>query len=131
MIASNDPARPTLDVAVGVDVRDLVFQTQLLAVAPQLPLGQAATVVVTPAPGVASRAAGCFIGRAARSRVRRQLARSCARGSNFIALIPSQSVNEAGLEYYVRVENSDVTRTDPPGAPATVHFYPVAAPIPR
>jgi hypothetical protein len=127
VIASNDPARPTLDVAVGVDVRDLVFQTQLLAVAPQLPLGQAATVVVTPAPGVRIES-GWVLHRPSGAIAFADSSPLVRQGSNFIALIPSQSVTEAGLEYYVRVENSDVTRTDPPGAPATVHFYPVAAP---
>jgi len=37
-------------------------------------------------------------------------------------------VTEAGLEYYVQVENQGVTRTDPPGAPASYFSKPVRLP---
>jgi VCBS repeat protein/FG-GAP repeat protein len=47
----------------------------------------------------------------------------------FVATIPGEGVTELGVEYYVRVENSGVTRNFPPGAPeATVYRKDVEAP---
>jgi len=126
-ITANDPARPSLDIAIATDVRDLTFQTQLLAVAPELPLGQAATVVVTPGPQVRIEGGWVFY-RPRGATTFADSSRLVRQGSNFIALIPSQGVTEAGLEFYVRVENSGVTRTDPAKAPADIIFYPVASP---
>lgn len=125
--SANDPARPSLDVALATDIRDLAFQTQLLAVAPELPLGQAATVVVTPALNVHLEG-GWVLYRARGAAAFTDSSRLVRQGSNLIALVPSQGVTEAGLEFYVRVENSGVTRTDPPGAPAASIYYPVASP---
>ncbi len=126
-ITGNDPTRPALDVAIETDVRDLTFQTQLLAVAPQLPLGQAATVVVTPGPQVQIES-GWVLYRPHGAIAFADSSPLVRQGSNFIALVPSRGVTEAGLDYYVRVENSGVVRSDPPDAPANVVYYPVAPP---
>src|SRR5437773_9030079 len=48
---------------------------------------------------------------------------------DFVAIIPGEHITEAGLDYYVRVENGNVSATDPPGAPdAGVFYQAVSAP---
>jgi hypothetical protein len=102
-IVGNDPARPSADVAYTSDVRALAFTTQLLAVAPELPLGEAATVVVTPGSGVRIETGWVFY-RAHGAAAFADSARLVPQGANFIALVPSGAVTEAGLDYYVRAE---------------------------
>ena len=38
-------------------------------------------------------------------------------------IIPGEAVREGGVEYYIKVENSGVYATDPPGAPEQGVFY--------
>jgi hypothetical protein len=49
-------------------------------------------------------------------------------GGALVGIVPSESVTELGLEYYVEVENSGVARTDPPGAPDSVRTQAVTRP---
>ena len=127
-IRCNDPASPILEIPVRSDVRPLEVRTQLITPGAELPLGEAATVVVTPAPGV--HVEGGFAYYRPRG-VSQALADSTPlglQGSIFVAVIPGHGVTEAGLEYYVRVENSGLFASDPPAAPTTTFYYPVSSP---
>jgi len=117
-VLSNDPLVPSHTVQVVTDIRALDFDSKLLGSAEKIPLGEAVTVEVTPAPQVhlergfvhyrPGGTADGFPGEV-------PLVTSV---NEFIAVIPGGDVTEAGLEYYVSVENSGVVATDPPGAPA-------------
>ena len=126
-IHSNDPLNPVIAVPLSADVRALAFQSRLLAVAPEIPLGEAATVIVTPASRVHVETGFLYyrpLGAAAYA----DSAPLVAQGTNFAALIPGRSVTEDGVQFYLRVENSGVFATDPAGAPDSAYFQPVAAP---
>jgi hypothetical protein len=126
-IRGNDPARPVLEVPIVTDVRAIAIATQLANALLELPLGEAVSVIATPAPGVhVERGKVHYRGRGA---VAGDSLSLVAGPSNFFALIPGGSVTEAGLEWYVRVENSGIFATDPPGAPDSTFFHPVAAPV--
>jgi hypothetical protein len=127
-ILSNDPVAPDKAIAVQTDIRSLRISSRLLTPGPQSPLGEAVTVIVTPAPQV--RIEGGFLfhrtaggGRAFADSL--PLARSAG---DFIGVIPGSAVREAGLEYYIRVENSGIRATDPPAAPDSTFTQSVAPP---
>ncbi len=117
-IESNDPLTPSKTIQIGTDIRALQVNSKLLTTAPELPLGEAVTVVVTPLPQVrvengwiyhrAGNEAGTFQDSIQLSKY----------DDNYIAIIPGAAIAEAGLEYYIKVENSGVFATDPPGAPS-------------
>jgi hypothetical protein len=127
-ILSDDPLVPSHTVQVVTDIRALTFDSKLLGSAEKIPLGEAVTVEVTPAPQVhlekgsvhyrAGGHADGFPGEA-------PLVTSV---NEFIAVIPGGDVTEAGLEYYVSVENSGVIATDPPGAPEAFFTQAVQGP---
>ncbi|UCF05135.1 MAG: VCBS repeat-containing protein [bacterium] len=127
-IASNDPLRQEIAIPVTADIRALEIESMLLAQADELPLGEAVTVIVTPAPDVRVErgylyhrpaADGVFADSVALTRLQ----------DAFMVVIPGEAVTEAGLEYYIRVENSGVFTTDPPNAPDSVWYRPVVPPI--
>ena len=126
-IHGNDPTAPVVEVPIATDVRSLDFSSRLLATAPEIPLGEAATIIVTPAQQVHILGGFvCYRARGAASFA--DSSRLVAQGANFAALIPGNAVTEAGLEFFIRVENSGVVAVDPPGAPDSSFFQPVAAP---
>jgi hypothetical protein len=128
-IESNDPLNPIKSIPVETDVRALQTKTDLLVSTPELPLGEAVTVVVSPFPQVRMERGFVYYrssGAQSSSQDSLQLARF---RENYIATIPGAAIQEAGLEYYIEVENSGVFATDPPGAPAdSVFKRAVAAP---
>ena len=126
-IIGNDPLNPGIDITLVTDVRALVFQSRLLATAAELPLAEAVTVLVTPAPAVHVER-GFVVYRPRGIAAFSDSAALVWQGPNFAALVPGRHVTEAGLEYFVRVENSGVLATDPPDAPASFFFQAVAAP---
>ncbi|HEY6194729.1 MAG TPA: FG-GAP-like repeat-containing protein [Candidatus Eisenbacteria bacterium] len=127
LVHSNDPLNPVVGLPLLTDVRALAFETRVLAVSPELPLGEAATVVVSPESQV--HLEGGFVYFRARGAAQYSDSASLvAQGSNLAALIPGSSVTEAGLEFFVRVENSGIFATDPPSAPESSFFQPVASP---
>ncbi|HUV37937.1 MAG TPA: FG-GAP-like repeat-containing protein, partial [Patescibacteria group bacterium] len=126
-VSSNDPITPVYVAAIVTDVRALRVSSRPLTAVPEVPLGEALTVIVTPAPGVRVEqgylyhrpaGGGAFADSIA-------LARSA---DEFIAVIPGAAVTEAGLEYYVRVENSGIFAVDPPGAPNDSLFFQAVEP---
>jgi hypothetical protein len=128
VIESNDPLTPTSAVAVETDIRALDIMSRLLVSEEEAPLGVDLTVLVTPADAV---------------RVERGNVYYAIEGTEgfdstplgplheeFVAIIPGDHVTEAGLRYYIEVENSGVTNTDPPGAPYdSVFVVPVHVPV--
>jgi hypothetical protein len=131
---SDDPVDPIQAVGLKTDIRKLeIRRTRLLSPAPEVPLGEAVTVIVDPEPLV---------------RVERGFLYHRARGDtafidsieltpsgvmdglvlDFIAVIPGSAVTERGFEYYVRVENDSIFATDPLGAPQDYFPQDVRAP---
>ncbi|MFH1679706.1 MAG: FG-GAP-like repeat-containing protein, partial [Candidatus Eisenbacteria bacterium] len=119
LLASNDPVTPVESIAVAADIRPLAVTSRLLTpgIVSEVRLGEALTVIVTPAPEVRveegtlhytipGAGGGSFSIPLSPSQL------------DFIAVIPGQHVTEAGLSYYVEVKNLPVVATDPPGAPA-------------
>lgn len=128
-IRSNDPLSPSVAVQVTTDIRALDFNTKLLSQADTIPLADAVTVEITPAPQVHieggylyHRAAGAPGGFTDSIPLSPSI-------DEFIAVIPGTFVTESGLEYYIKVINSEAFATDPPGAPGdSVFFQPVYSP---
>ena len=127
-IHTNDPLRLVATVDIEARILPLEVRTRLLAATPELPLGEPATILVAPEPGV--RVESGFIHYRARGTGAvfdsTQLTPS---GPNFIGVIPGSGVREDGIEYYAQVENSGFIATDPPGAPAVLFTQPVASPL--
>jgi len=120
-IESNDAITPLDSIAVTSDIRALAVTTRLLAGAPAIPLGEAATVVVEPLPQVHVEA-GRLFHRVAGASTFSSIPLAWS-GSDLVALIPGADVGEGGIEYYVEVDNAPVTSVDPPGAPGDSLFY--------
>jgi hypothetical protein len=120
-ILSNDPTAPDLRISVTSDIRALDVETNALTGEVEIPLGQALTIQVIPAPGVHVERGALFHRPASPESafVRVELAQV---GSSFIGVIPNEAVTELGLEYYIEVENSGVFLKDPPGAPDSALF---------
>ncbi len=116
LLYSDDPIRPTRAVHVTTDIRALGIASRLLSPAEEIPLGEAVTVIVTPAPEVRVEHGFLYhrLGGSESFQDSIPLSRSA---SDFIGVIPGEAVKEAGLEYYIKVENSGIFSTDPPGAP--------------
>lgn len=126
-IASNDPANPSFPLAVRTDIRDLDYETVLLTSTGVLPLGEAASLEVRPAPEVRLELGRLFFRPIEATESFTAISFAPLAG-DFIAIIPGESVTERGLEYYVEVENSGVIRRDPPTAPDTLFSAAVAQP---
>ena len=126
-IQSNDPITPLCTIGVETDIRALQVTTNLLKSTPEIPLGEAVTVVVSPFPLVHIES-GFLLLRPAGSEAFLDSIPLSVFAEDFIAVIPGEKVSEAGLEYYVRVENSGVLETDPPGAPVSYFTQAVRSP---
>lgn len=154
VLNTNDPGSPTFRINVITDIKPLAVVTDLLVPAfEQLPLGEAVTARVTAATGVRVERAilfhrptgtGAFQdsivmspvipptppppGPTAADRVESVAAAGGELVKEWIGVIPGTAVTERGLDYYVRVENSGVTATDPAGAPVSFYSEVVKAP---
>ncbi len=127
-IHSNDPVSPVKRIEVSGDVRGLRIHTRLLAPGAEVPLGEAVTVIVTPAPEVRIEG-GVLFHRSAGAAT--EFADSVTLGrsaDDWIAVIPGSAIRETGLEYYIRVNNSGVAAADPSDAPA--RFFTQAVSLP-
>jgi hypothetical protein len=117
LIRSNDPTRPILPISVTSDVRSLSVRTRPLLSGEQAPLGDALTFVITPQPQVRIESGWLFY-RAPTSAAGPDSVPLVMSADQWIAVIPGRHVTEAGLEYYIRVENSSVFAFDPAEGPA-------------
>ncbi len=127
VIESNDPTTPHLSVGLALDVRALAFKTQVLAANGVLPLAEAASFLVTPGPSVKIER-GWLHYRASGSTAFADSTPLFPQGGVFAALLPGAVVTEAGLDYYVRVENSGISAFDPEAAPGAFYRQSVASP---
>ena len=125
---SNDPITPELDIPMTLDVRALQVHAELFATEPELPLGEAVTVLVAPAESVHVERGFLFFRSVRRVAEDYDSTSIKPLGAQFLALIPGEHVTEGGLDYYVRVENSGIFSFDPPTAPAVPFCHQVASP---
>jgi hypothetical protein len=129
LIHCNDPLTSVVHLPVSTDIRWLDFATKLLSQAAAIPLGEAVTVEVTPAQDVHIEW-GYLYHRPAGTVAFSDSIPLTVSVDEFIAVIPGEAVTEAGLEYYVKVENSGITAYDPVNAPSgSVYFQAVEAPV--
>jgi hypothetical protein len=126
-IASDDPLTPIHTIEIVTDIRGLEISSKLLSSQDRLPLGEAVTVVIAPAPRVHVEQ-GYLHHRPTGSTAFNDSIPISPFEEDFVAVIPGEAVTEAGLEYFIRVENSGVFGSDPAGAPAVFHAREVTAP---
>jgi hypothetical protein len=127
LISSDDAIVPVDSIRIETDIRALETTTTLLNPGATVPLGDAVTVVVTPAPQV-NIERGHLYYRPIGETVFLNSVPLSRLMSQFIAVIPGEAVAEGGFEYFVRVENSGVFGTDPRGAPAVFYTQAVESP---
>jgi hypothetical protein len=128
VLVSDDPITLAKFIAIRTDIRALQMKSDLLVSTPELPLGEAATVVVTPFPQVHIEG-GYIYHRSGDGLTEFPDSIPLSKyEDNYIAVIPGSFVTEAGLEYYFKIENSGVFATDPPGAPDSVFSRAVSSP---
>jgi hypothetical protein len=127
-VLSNDPVRPDQVVSLVTDIRPLRISSRLLAPGEEIPLGEAVTVIVTPAPQVRIERGFLFHRPAGQGRAFTDSLPLGRSAGDFIGVIPGSAVQETGLEYYIRVENSTAQAFAPPGAPGTSFHQAVASP---
>jgi predicted small secreted protein len=126
-ITSDDPYSPMVSVPVSFEALGLNFQTQALTTGDTVPLGQAITIQVVPEPGHHAERGAVYFRAAGQTTF--DHVDLVPYASTFIGIIPGSAVREAGVEYYVRLENSGVFAPDPRGAPQDSLFrIAVAAP---
>jgi hypothetical protein len=111
LIHSNDPASPTT-IPVTTDTRPLTVTTQALTETTLAPLGDAITLLVNPHEGV-NIERGALHHRPLGAGLPFAAMELTSTGGSLIAVIPGEAVTEAGLEYYIELENSGVFATDP------------------
>jgi hypothetical protein len=129
VVVSTDPVTPVTSIEIETDIRALEIETRLLASAPEVPLGEALTAIVTPGPEV-NVERGFLYHRPSGAAAFADSIPLAASADDFIAVIPGGGVTEAGLDYYIEVENSGIFATDPVGAPHSDFFYrAVASPV--
>ncbi|MBU8920231.1 MAG: VCBS repeat-containing protein, partial [Bacteroidales bacterium] len=126
-IASDDPVTPYLPIMVTTDIRSLDVTHELLKASDVIPLGEAVTVVVTPAPQVNVELGHITFRAAGTSAFLDSISLSTFK-DEFVVVIPGEKVTEADLEYYIIVENSGVFGTDPSGAPDSFYTQAVESP---
>ncbi len=125
VVQSDAPLTPALRIPVRAEILPLEVVTEALLEGDTAPLGEALTVQSIRQ----TRVEACVLHyrpTGAGGFTERPMERF---GDSFRAVIPGQEVTERGLDYYVVMENSGVTATDPPGAPeAALHAVSVATP---
>ena len=127
-IKSNDPLTPTYSIMVETDIRGLNVSSELLKSSDVVPLGEAITVVVTPAPLVNVERGYLHYRKTGAASFGDSIPLSEFK-NEFVAVIPGEAVTEGGIEYFIRVENSGAFGTDPPGAPGAFYTQAVGSPI--
>jgi hypothetical protein len=125
-IASNDPTKLLLSIPLTTDVRDLEVETIALTAEEEIPLGEALIIQVIPAEFVHVESGSLFHRPATGGDF--EHVELVPVGGALIGVVPRTSVTEVGLQYYVKVENSEIFRFDPPGAPDSLFFQAVASP---
>jgi hypothetical protein len=126
LIESTDPVTPVSRIGIATDIRALAIDTRLLTPAPEVPLGEALTAIVTPASGV-NVERGFLYHRPSGAAAFEDSVALARSADDFIAVIPGSGVTESGLDYYIRVENSGIFASDPAGAPDAGVFYQAVA----
>ena len=123
VIRSNDPLRRSTLIPLAANIRLLEVSTRIPSAQVELPLGEAATIIVTPAPSVRiERAVAHYRPGGSPYFADSVVLGPSESGADFVGYIPGKAVTERGLEYYVRVENSGYLAVDPPGAPVDSIF---------
>ena len=116
-------------IPIENDIRELTFETELLRQEPAIPLGEAATVIVTPDPFVNIERGTLFFRPGGSTGGFANSIDLTPSKSGFVAIIPGELVTEGGLEYYVQVENSGIFALDPWRAPSLFHYQEVESPV--
>jgi ELWxxDGT repeat protein len=127
VFTTNDPKNPSTSIGINADIRALeIARTRLIPAAENVPLGQNVIIAVSLAPAIRMERGHLFY-RQAGTTVFDSIPLTRL-DDDFEAIIPGEFVTESGLEYFVRVENSGITATDPPDAPQSVFEQAVEAP---
>jgi hypothetical protein len=130
-LETSDPGRPTHDLQIETDVRELRVAIRALVAGPRAALGRRLTILVVPDDGVIVERGHLFYRNPAIAAAgAADTAFTDSVGlvrefTDFFTYIPGEAVREGGVEYYVEVENSGVFATAPPQG---VSFQEVAAP---
>lgn len=127
-VTSDDPVTPVDSIEVLTDIKALDVTHKLLKSGNDVPLGEAVTVIVTPAPDV-NVERGILWYRSTGNPTFENNIQLSPFENEFVAIIPGTAVTETGLDYYIQVENSGLTATDPHGAPDTCCSQTVTAPV--
>jgi len=125
-IVSNDPVNGDVAVPTQAQVRGLEVATRALVIGDLATLGQAITIQCIPTwPGCIGHASLHY-----RTRGRVDFDSAIVRqvGAAFIGIVPGEAVTEAGLEYFVRLQNGVIRFHDPAIAPDSLFFQAVASP---
>jgi hypothetical protein len=115
-IHSNDPRTPAFTLPGTADVRALAFTATAFTPGGSYPIGEAMVVQASPFPGVRLEKATLYFRSGGFSLF--QPIDMFPNGSTFVALIPGASVQEGGVEFYVRAENDTFSVMDPASGPA-------------
>jgi len=126
-IDNSDPLADPRTISVRIEIRGLDFRSHLLSPTGPAPLGVPLVDLATPASGVRIERGHLFY-RMAGTNAPFDSVAFVPSAEDFIAVIPGPGVTEAGLEYYVRMENSGFFATDPPDAPDSLFFQAVEPP---
>jgi hypothetical protein len=126
-IMSDDPLTPIDSIQVTTDIIALEVSSKLLNPAEELPLGDAVSVLVIPAPRVSVESGRVYHRPTGQAEFVAYVSLLPFEG-DFMGVIPGEAVTEAGLDYCVQVENSGVFATDPAEAPDSFYSRSVAAP---
>jgi len=90
-------------------------------------LGEAVTVIVSPAAGVNIEKGFLYHRDGNMTEFLDSIPLSRSK-TGFIAVIPGEDVREEGISYYVQVENSGIFEADPPDAPDSLFYQIVKSP---
>lgn len=129
-VHSDDPLHPFWVVPIETDILRLGVTARLLLPEgeSEVPLGEALTLFVSPAPQV-SMDGGVLCHRPmGASGAAFDSVALVPSWDDFIAVIPGSAVTEAGLEYYIGVHNGLAVAILPPRAPEILFQRDVAAP---
>jgi len=128
LITSNAPLAPTLTIPIRARIYPLSVRTDVLIEGYEAILGEALTVQVIPSEQVNIERCALLY-RALGSGESFTAIELVPREASFTGVIPGQDVTEAGLEYYIELENSGVFATDPPDT-AGGQFFSLAVSAP-
>jgi hypothetical protein len=112
-VVTDDPADSVRFFPIGTEILDLVVELSDQAGSGKAPLGQALTIVVSPVGDAVVEDGFLFYRATGIDTTFADSLRLSPVGNAFTATIPAEDVTEAGLDYFVRVENSGVVRREP------------------